>query len=155
MLSCVINYIFFFFFRSEDKYLLNAKIARRCYRHAVDLSPTHLTIWTEYGSFLYTVHSFCSRVLEQESDSLRMDKFKIIETQKEEMLDESKKCFLSAEHIFLSCEDIDEMQNENWLYQYMLAKISEKKHEEPHIFLNHYAKVFFNRILFYKFTFRH
>ncbi|XP_014204273.1 calcineurin-binding protein cabin-1-like [Copidosoma floridanum] len=124
---------------NEEKYLMKAKISRRSYQQAVKLSPLHVTIWTEFGHFLYTVHSFCSRLLKQESDSLSMEKFKTFETQKEEMLDESRDCFLTAELVYLTGQAIDEPQDERWLYQYMLAKIAEKKKEEPPNFLKYYS----------------
>ncbi|XP_011502585.1 PREDICTED: calcineurin-binding protein cabin-1-like, partial [Ceratosolen solmsi marchali] len=124
---------------NEEKYLAKAKIAQRSYQHAIELVPSHLTIWTEFGNFLYTVHSFCSRLLKQESDSLNMKRFRILETKKEEMLDEAKDCFASANNIYTACQGMDE-QDERWLYQYMLAKIAEKKNQDPPIFLKHYSK---------------
>ncbi|OXU31574.1 hypothetical protein TSAR_005095 [Trichomalopsis sarcophagae] len=126
---------------NEERYLKEAKIAQRSYEQAINLAPSHLTIWTEFGNFLYTVHSFCSRLLKQESDSLSMERFRTIESHKEEMLEEAEKCFTSANRIYTACQGIDEPQDERWLYHYMLAKISEKKNHEPLIFLSHYSKI--------------
>ncbi|XP_014218078.1 uncharacterized protein LOC106646550, partial [Copidosoma floridanum] len=55
------------------------------------------------------------------------------------MLDESRDCFLTAELVYLTGQAIDEPQDERWLYQYMLAKIAEKKKEEPPNFLKYYS----------------
>jgi calcineurin-binding protein cabin-1 len=135
-------------FSNEEKYLAKAKIAQKSYQHAIELVPSHLTIWTEFGNFLYTVHSFCSRLLKQESDSLNMKRFRILEARKEEMLDEAKDCFASAINIYTACQGIDEPQDERWLYQYMLAKISEKKNHDPPVFLRHYLKVLKNNYIY-------
>lgn len=37
--------------------------AQRCFQQAVNLEPENTTMWIEFGSFAYTVHSFCSRLL--------------------------------------------------------------------------------------------
>lgn len=122
------------------KLLSQAKIAQCCYRQAVELKPGHSVIWIEYGNFVYMVHSFCSRLLKQESDTFSMEKFEILETRKDEMLDIASNCFHSANSIYLAnIDDAPQMQDERWLYHYMLAKISEKKNEDPPIFLDHYA----------------
>lgn len=68
---------------SEETYLSNAKMAQRSYQHAMDLN---LTIWTECGNFVYTVHSHCSRLMKQQSDSLSMERFEILEDQRDDML---------------------------------------------------------------------
>ena len=87
------------------------------------------------------VHSYCSRQLKAESESLSMEKFTNLEDHKEKMLDVAANCFSSANTIFMSCHGIDEIQDERWLYQYMLAKIAEKRNEDPPVFLDHYSKV--------------
>ncbi|XP_066593480.1 calcineurin-binding protein cabin-1-like [Prorops nasuta] len=126
---------------SEDKFLNKAKIAQSSYQHAIELSPGHAVIWTEYGNFVYMVHSFCSRTLKQETDTLSMERFEILETRKEEMLDIADHCFQSANRIFIACQGIDDgMHDERWLYQYMLGKIAEKKNKDPPIFLDYYSK---------------
>ncbi|XP_058796392.1 calcineurin-binding protein cabin-1-like [Phymastichus coffea] len=124
---------------SEEKYLEKAKIAQLSYQHAVDLEPTHLIIWTEYGNFLYTVHSFCSRLLKQESDSLNMKRFEVLENQKDEMINKAKECFATADDISNNRQGTDE-PNEKWLYQYMLGKVAEKKNKEPQTFLKYYLQ---------------
>ncbi|XP_008547464.1 calcineurin-binding protein cabin-1 [Microplitis demolitor] len=122
------------------KLLSQAKIAQCCYQHAVELKPGHSVIWIEYGNFVYMVHSFCSRLLKQESDTLSMEKFEILEKRKEDTLDIAANCFNSANRIYLAnIDDAAQMQDERWLYHYMLAKISEKKNHDPPVFLEHYA----------------
>ncbi|XP_044577498.1 calcineurin-binding protein cabin-1-like [Cotesia glomerata] len=122
------------------KLLWQAKIAQCCYQKAVEIKPGHSVIWIEYGNFVYMVHSFCSRLLKQESN-LSMEKFEIIEKRKEDTLDIAANCFNSANNIYLgNIEDAAQMQDERWLYHYMLAKIAEKKNHDPPIFLEHYGK---------------
>lgn len=136
--------IFDILFRSEDKLLMKAKIAQSSYRHATELAPNHVIIWTEYGSFVYMVHSFCSRLLKQETDTLSMEKFEVLENRKEEMLEIAEQCFQSSNRLFMACHGIDninKIQDERWLCQYMLGKIAEKKNEDPPIFLSCYAQV--------------
>ncbi|XP_043487375.1 calcineurin-binding protein cabin-1-like isoform X1 [Polistes fuscatus] len=128
---------------SEDKLLMKAKIAQSSYRHATELAPNHVIIWTEYGSFVYMIHSFCSRLLKQETDTLSMEKFEVLENRKEEMLEIAEQCFQSSNRLFMACHGIDninKIQDERWLCQYMLGKIAEKKNEDPPIFLSCYAQ---------------
>lgn len=98
-------------------------------------------IWTEYGTFAYFVHSFCSRLLKQETDTLSMERFETLETRKEEMLETAHQCFESCARLFIGTKDESIPHDERWLYQYMLGKIAEKRNQDPPIFLEHYAKV--------------
>ncbi|XP_014235516.1 calcineurin-binding protein cabin-1-like [Trichogramma pretiosum] len=123
---------------NEDVYLKKAVMAERSFFHATDLSPSNLTIWAEFGTFLYSVHSFCSRLLKQESDSLDINKFETYESRKENMLKEAKRCFIKAQNIYSKSSDSDDFQDERWLYQYMLGKVAEKNKEEPKTYLEHY-----------------
>lgn len=128
------------FFRKEDKFLVKAKLAQCSFQRAIELSPANLLIWTEYGNFVYMIHSFCSRLLKAESESLKMERFRVLETRKDEMLAIAANCFSSANRIFMTYDGIDEIQDDRWLCQYMLAKIAEKRNEDPPIFLGHYSK---------------
>ncbi|XP_003701167.1 calcineurin-binding protein cabin-1 [Megachile rotundata] len=125
---------------NEDKLLAKAKMAQSSYQHAVELDSCNHIIWTEYGTFAYVVHSFCSRLLKQETDTLSMERFEILETRKEEMLEIAHQCFQSCAHLFIGIKDGTTPHDERWLYQYMLGKIAEKKNQDPPIFLEHYAK---------------
>lgn len=62
-------------FKSEMEFLDKAKSAQVCFKEALRLSSDHVTLWIEFGSFEYMVHSFCSRVLKYESDMLSMEKY--------------------------------------------------------------------------------
>lgn len=37
----------------------------RCYKHSLKFSPENTTLLIEYGTFTYSIHSFCSRLLKQ------------------------------------------------------------------------------------------
>nr|XP_012218304.1 PREDICTED: calcineurin-binding protein cabin-1-like isoform X4 [Linepithema humile] len=124
----------------KDKFLNKAKTAQSSYQHAIELAPGHSVIWTEYGNFVYMVHSFCSRLLKQETDTLSMERFEILETRKEEMLEIADQCFESANRICQTIEEPTIQHDERWLYQYMLGKVAEKKNQDPPVFLEHYAK---------------
>ncbi|XP_034242546.1 calcineurin-binding protein cabin-1-like [Thrips palmi] len=118
---------------------LNRKTkAQRCFQRAVDLDPENTTMWIEFGSFAYTVHSFCSRLLKTETDSLSMEMFTKIEEEKDKMLGITEQCFKTVEKLD---------QEEPWLPQYMLGKVAEKRGEAPVVFLQHYraaAKLLFD-----------
>ncbi|XP_029179074.1 calcineurin-binding protein cabin-1-like [Nylanderia fulva] len=124
----------------KDKFLNKAKMAQSSYQHAIELAPGHSVIWTEYGNFVYIVHSFCSRLLKQETDTLSMERFEILETRKEEMLEIADQCFESANRICQAIEEPSIQHDERWLYKYMLGKVAEKKNLDPPTFLEHYAK---------------
>ncbi|XP_076756592.1 calcineurin-binding protein cabin-1 isoform X1 [Xylocopa sonorina] len=125
---------------NEDKLLAKAKLAQSSYRHAVELDSCNHIIWTEYGSFAYVVHSFCSRLLKQETDTLSMERFEVLETRKEEMLEIAHHCFQACAHLFIGAKDGPIQHDERWLYQYMLGKVAEKKNQDPPTYLEHYAK---------------
>lgn len=139
----------YFVFRNEDSLLAKAKLTQSSYRHAVELDSCNHIIWTEYGTFAYVVHSFCSRLLKQETDTLSMERFEILETRKEEMLEIAYQCFQACARLFIGTKDGTIPHDERWLYQYMLGKIAEKKNQEPPVYLEHYAKVFVNLYTIY------
>lgn len=64
-------------FKSENEFLDKAKSAQICFRQALQLAGDHITLWIEFGSFEYMVHSFCSRILKYESDTMSMEKYLI------------------------------------------------------------------------------
>lgn len=114
-----------------------AKIAQYSYQRASELDPGHSLIWIEYGNFVYMVHSFCSRVLKQDAEKLSMEKWEILETRKDTMLELATHCFLSANRLL---NESAGLQDDRWLTYYILGKIAEKKNEDPPIFLEHYHK---------------
>lgn len=54
--------------KSEADFLKKAVMSCRCYKTSLDMDSGLATLWIEYGSFSYMVHSFCSRLLKQVSD---------------------------------------------------------------------------------------
>lgn len=62
-------------FQGENEFLDKAKSAQICFKQALTLANDHITLWIEFGSFQYMVHSFCSRVLKYESDTMNMEKY--------------------------------------------------------------------------------
>lgn len=70
-----------------------------------------------------------------------MERFEILETRKEEMLEIAYQCFQACARLFIVDKDGTIPHDERWLYQYMLGKVAEKKNQDPPIYLEHYAKV--------------
>ncbi|KAG8228158.1 hypothetical protein J437_LFUL002812, partial [Ladona fulva] len=66
--------------------------------------------------------------------------FEFLEKEKEEMLDQAYKCFTTANQIWYRYGVEHGLQDERWLHHYMLGKISEKRGEDPSIYLGHYCK---------------
>nr|XP_021191006.2 calcineurin-binding protein cabin-1 [Helicoverpa armigera] len=125
----------------EREYLNPAKAVIRCFKRTVELDPTLCHMWTEYGMFAYSVHSFCSRVLKQASESLSMEDFESLEKQKEDMLDTTQKSFVT---VLNELSDNKEAQTsheeETWLHFYMLGKVGEKRNKPPSVYLDYYMK---------------
>lgn len=125
---------------NEREYLNPAKSVIRCFERSLDLNPTHCNIWIEYGLFVYTVHSFCSRLLKQASESLSMEDFASLEKHKEDMLDTTQKCFMTVFNELNSSTDSEKAYEELWLYYYMLGKVAEKRNKPPSVYLDYYMK---------------
>lgn len=64
--------------KNEMDFLDKAKSAQICFRKALDLEKDHIMLWIEFGSFEYMVHSFCSRIMKTESDTLSMERYVMI-----------------------------------------------------------------------------
>ncbi|RZF32702.1 hypothetical protein LSTR_LSTR004130 [Laodelphax striatellus] len=127
---------------SEQDFLRSARMACKCYGRALQLDPEQSTLWIEYGSFAYMVHSFCSRLLKQEPPNLSLELFDALEKQKEQMLDQAYTCFTSASVLWTSFEKKGEpeIQDERWLHHYMFGKIALKREEKPQVYLTHFMK---------------
>lgn len=123
---------------SEREILNPAKAIIRCYKRSLDIDPTHCNLWIEYGIFAYTIHSFCSRVLKQASESLSMEDFESLEKQKEELLDTTYECFMNA--LDLNSNDSEKANEDLWLFYYMLGKITEKRNKPPSEYLKYYLR---------------
>lgn len=124
----------------EREYLNPAKSVIRCFKRSLELDPTNCNMWTEYGMFVYCVHSFCSRVLKQASESLSMEDFESLEKQKEDMLDTTQKSFMTVLNEHNNSTDTDKVNDESWLHYYMLGKVAEKRNKPPSVYLEYYMK---------------
>jgi len=95
-------------------------------------------ICIEYGSFVYMLHSFCSRLLKQATDTLSMEQFELLEAKKNSSLDTAESCFQKA--MVTWKQEAEDDQDERWLHHYMLGKASEKRHQQPWRALNQYRE---------------
>ncbi|KNC26358.1 hypothetical protein FF38_13717 [Lucilia cuprina] len=75
-----------------------------------------------------------------------MTTYDVINERKNKMLTIAYNCFSFANSLQSSTtsgnsEDNSDANDEKWLCQYMLGKISEKRKEEPKIYLNYYLMI--------------
>lgn len=115
-----------------------------CFNQCLKLKRT-ITILTEFASFTYHLHSFCSRNLKQSSETLSMENFSAIEERKDKFLNLSLKCFLEVTEAVNDLngnknQESDDNHDDKWYFHFMLGKIAEKKKEQPMKYLNHYQK---------------
>lgn len=120
-----------------------------CFNQCLRLKKT-ITILTEFASFSYHLHSFCSRNLKQSSETLSMENFSAIEERKDKFLNISFKSFsevgeaindnLNEVNSKGNQEESEENHEEKWYYHFMLGKIAEKRKEPPLNYLDHYLK---------------
>ncbi|CAB3224806.1 unnamed protein product [Arctia plantaginis] len=125
---------------NEREFLNPAKSVIRCFKRSLELNPTHCNMLIEYGLFVYTVHSFCSRLLKQASESLSMEDFESLEKQKEDMLDTTQKCFDTVINELNNSTDSEKDSEDSWLHFYMLGKVAEKRNKPPSLYLAYYMK---------------
>ncbi|XP_077377463.1 calcineurin-binding protein cabin-1 isoform X2 [Festucalex cinctus] len=105
-----------------------------CFKRALEIDGSNLSLWIEYGTISYALHSFASRQLKQWRDELPSEVVKQMEERRESMLETASQCFQGAS----CCEgDSDE---EEWLIHYMLGKIAEKRRQTPVEYLKLYKK---------------
>ncbi|XP_061672214.1 calcineurin-binding protein cabin-1 isoform X3 [Syngnathoides biaculeatus] len=105
-----------------------------CFKRALEIDGSNLSLWIEYGTISYALHSFASRQLKQWRDELPPEVVKQMEERRESMLETASRCFQGASQ----CEgDSDE---EEWLIHYMLGKIAEKRRQTPVEYLQLYKK---------------
>uniref|UniRef100_A0A665U5A3 Calcineurin-binding protein cabin-1 n=1 Tax=Echeneis naucrates TaxID=173247 RepID=A0A665U5A3_ECHNA len=106
-----------------------------CFKRALEIDSSNLSLWIEYGTISYALHSFASRQLKQWRSELPPEVVKQMEERRDSMLETSFQCFQGASR----CEgDSDE---EEWLIHYMLGKIAEKRKQPPMEYLQLYKKV--------------
>ncbi|XP_061907693.1 calcineurin-binding protein cabin-1 isoform X1 [Entelurus aequoreus] len=105
-----------------------------CFKRALEIDSSNLSLWIEYGTISYALHSFASRQLKQWRDELPSEVVKQMEERRDSMLETAAQCFQGASR----CEgDSDE---EAWLIHYMLGKIAEKRKQPPVGYLQLYQK---------------
>ncbi|XP_029815009.1 calcineurin-binding protein cabin-1-like, partial [Manacus vitellinus] len=105
-----------------------------CFKRALEIDSSNLSLWIEYGTISYALHSFASRQLKQWKSELPPEVVQQMEERRDSMLETAKVCFTSASR----CEgDGDE---EEWLIHYMLGKIAEKQKQPPVVYLLHYKQ---------------
>uniref|UniRef100_A0A8C7Z1G6 Calcineurin binding protein 1 n=1 Tax=Oryzias sinensis TaxID=183150 RepID=A0A8C7Z1G6_9TELE len=105
-----------------------------CFKRALEINSSNLSLWIEYGTISYALHSFASRQLKQWRNELPPEVVKQMEERKDSMLETAFLCFQGAS----SCEgDSDE---EEWLIHYMLGKIAEKRKKPSAEYLQLYKK---------------
>ncbi|XP_051923504.1 calcineurin-binding protein cabin-1 isoform X2 [Hippocampus zosterae] len=105
-----------------------------CFKRALEIDGSNLSLWIEYGTISYALHSFASRQLKQWRDELPPEVVKQMEDRRESMLETASQCFQGASQ----CEgDSDE---EEWLIHYMQGKIAEKRKLTPVEYLKLYKK---------------
>ncbi|RXM93244.1 Calcineurin-binding protein cabin-1 [Acipenser ruthenus] len=100
-----------------------------CFKRAVEVDFSNLSLWIEYGTISYALHSFASRLVKQYRSDLPAEFIKQMEERRDSMLETASRCFQAASQ----CEgDGDE---EEWLIHYMLGKIAEKRKQPPKDYL--------------------
>lgn len=107
-------------------------------RRALCLRPLQTTLWIEQGSTAYMLHSFCSQLLRNETDSLSIEMFERLEKEKERMLDIAQDCFIAADKASVKGGGDD--QDERWLHHYMLGKVAEKRSKPFSELIEHYQR---------------
>ncbi|XP_056102870.1 calcineurin-binding protein cabin-1 isoform X1 [Rhinichthys klamathensis goyatoka] len=118
--------------RSDGPIWKNSLAVLTCFRRALEIDASNLSLWIEYGTMSYALHSFASRQLKQWKRELPLDLIKQMEERRDSMLETSSQCFRGASRC-----DGDE---EEWLIHYMLGKIAEKRKMPPKDYLQLYKK---------------
>lgn len=120
--------------KSDGPIWRHATPVLNCFRRALEIDSSNLSLWIEYGTMSYALHSFASRQLKQWRAELPPELVQQMEDRRDSMLETARHCFTSAAH----CEgDGDE---EEWLIHYMLGKVAEKQQQPPTVYLLHYRQ---------------
>lgn len=86
------------------------------------------------------LHSFCSQLLRNETDSLSIEQFERVEKERERMLDIAHDCFVAADKAWLTDMEKGNGDDERWLHHYMLGKVAEKRSRPLDEFVDHYQR---------------
>ncbi|XP_059379840.1 calcineurin-binding protein cabin-1-like isoform X7 [Carassius carassius] len=116
--------------RSDGPIWKNSLAVLTCFKRALEIDCSNLSLWIEYGTMSYALHSFASRQLKQWKHELPIDLIKQMEERRDSMLEMASQCFQSASRC-----DGDE---EEWLIHYMMGKIAEKRKLPPKDYLQLY-----------------
>ncbi|XP_007955587.1 calcineurin-binding protein cabin-1, partial [Orycteropus afer afer] len=120
--------------KSDGPIWRHATPVLNCFRRALEIDSSNLSLWIEYGTMSYTLHSFAARQLKQWRTELPPEVVQQMEGRRDSMLETARHCFTSAAR----CEgDGDE---EEWLVHYMLGKVAEKQQQPPAVYLLHYRQ---------------
>ncbi|XP_045675715.1 LOW QUALITY PROTEIN: calcineurin-binding protein cabin-1 [Phyllostomus hastatus] len=120
--------------KSDGPIWKHATPVLNCFRRALEIDSSNLSLWIEYGTMSYALHSFASRQLKQWKGELPSELVQQMEGRRDSMLETARHCFTSAAR----CEgDGDE---EEWLIHYMLGKVAEKQQQPPTVYLLHYRQ---------------
>uniref|UniRef100_G3T6I4 Calcineurin-binding protein cabin-1 n=1 Tax=Loxodonta africana TaxID=9785 RepID=G3T6I4_LOXAF len=120
--------------KSDGPIWKHATPVLNCFQRALEIDSSNLSLWIEYGTMSYALHSFASRQLKQWRTELPPEVVQQMEGRRDSMLETAWHCFTSAAH----CEgDGDE---EEWLIHYMLGKVAEKQQQPPTVYLLHYRQ---------------
>ncbi|XP_016059787.1 PREDICTED: calcineurin-binding protein cabin-1 [Miniopterus natalensis] len=120
--------------KSDGPIWKHATPVLNCFRRALEIDSSNLSLWIEYGTMSYALHSFASRQLKQWRGDLPSELVQQMEGRRDSMLETARHCFMSAAR----CEgDGDE---EEWLIHYMLGKVAEKQQQPPTVYLLHYRQ---------------
>uniref|UniRef100_A0A8C3W1J3 Calcineurin binding protein 1 n=1 Tax=Catagonus wagneri TaxID=51154 RepID=A0A8C3W1J3_9CETA len=120
--------------KSDGPIWKHATPVLNCFRRALEIDSSNLSLWIEFGTMSYALHSFASRQLKQWRPELPPELVQQMEDRRDSMLETARHCFTSAAR----CEgDGDE---EEWLIHYMLGKVAEKQQQPPTVYLRHYRQ---------------
>uniref|UniRef100_A0A672RKI3 Calcineurin-binding protein cabin-1 n=1 Tax=Sinocyclocheilus grahami TaxID=75366 RepID=A0A672RKI3_SINGR len=119
--------------RSDGPIWKNSLAVLTCFKRALEIDSSNLSLWIEYGTMSYALHSFASRQLKQWKHELPPDLIKQMEERRDSMLETASQCFQSASR----CGG----DEEEWLIHYMLGKIAEKHKLPPKDYLQLFKKV--------------
>uniref|UniRef100_A0A8C2ZXA7 Calcineurin-binding protein cabin-1 n=1 Tax=Cyclopterus lumpus TaxID=8103 RepID=A0A8C2ZXA7_CYCLU len=120
--------------KSDGPIWKHSQAVLNCFKRALVIDSSNLSLWIEYGTISYALHTFASRQLKQWRNELPPEVVKQMEERRDSMLETAFQCFQGASR----CEgDSDE---EEWLIHYMLGKIAEKRKHPPVEYLQLYKK---------------
>ncbi|XP_058446519.1 calcineurin-binding protein cabin-1-like isoform X3 [Malaya genurostris] len=130
---------------SPQDFLRLSSHAMKCFDQCLKVNESNSQLWVEHGSFAYNVYSYCSRTLKFWDKSFSNDMKEFISSQKEHYgsiacTSFNKVSSDAARKDGKNIRNLECIEDEKWLYHYMLGKIAEKKRDLPIIYLSHYFK---------------